>query len=115
MEFIEFSKFFSRQDIIDFYMKIDIQIVWRPYHKILSNPLKIVNAASFGIPTIALDEKAFREMAHCYIKVGNFADFLIAIDELRTSPVYYDGYSARCIKKAELYHIENVAKLYQQL
>src|SRR3990167_9546474 len=74
IELIEFSRFFSRQDVIDFYMKIDVQIVWRPYEKILSNPLKIVNAMSFGIPTITLDEKAFKEIVPCYIPVDNLTE-----------------------------------------
>src|SRR3990167_10002609 len=115
MNLIEYSRFFTRQDIIDFYQKIDIQIVWRPYKKILSNPLKLVNAASFGIPTIALDEKAFKEMKTCYVPVGDLAELLVALDELRASPSYYDGYSIRCLKKAEKYHIENISTLYEEL
>src|SRR3990167_8373764 len=76
IDLLEFSTFFSRQDIIDFYMNIDVQIIWRPYKKILSNPLKLVNAASFGIPTIALDEKAFWEVKGAYIPVGTLKSFL---------------------------------------
>jgi len=62
IQLIKFSRFFSRKDIVDFYKRIDVQLVWRPYKKILSNPLKLVNAMSFGIPTIALDEDAFQEI-----------------------------------------------------
>ena len=115
MELLEFSNFFSRQDIIDFYMKIDIQIVWRPYKKILSNPLKIVNAASFGIPTIALDEKAFWELKDTYIPVGTLEAFLGALDELRNNPSLYEDYSRKCIKASERYHINEIAKIYEQL
>ena len=46
MELLEFSTIFTRQDVIDFYMKIDIQIIWRPYYDqrkgALLNPLKIL-------------------------------------------------------------------------
>lgn len=116
MELIEFSKFYSRQDIIDFYMKIDVQIVWRPYKKILSNPLKLVNAASFGIPTIALDEKAFKELEGHYIPVSDFNGFLMRLDELRSDPEMYQYYSEKCVHIAEKkYHIEKVGELYKKL
>ena len=115
MELIEFSKFFSRQDVIDFYMKIDVQIVWRPYKKILSNPLKIVNAASFGIPTIALDELAFEEVKGCYMPVKNLDEFLFNLDRLREYPGVYQVISDYGFKKSERYHIDNIAKLYKEL
>lgn len=115
MNLLEFSEFYTRQDIIDFYKKIDVQIVWRPYRKKLANPLKIVNASSFGIPTVALDEPYFKEMDGCYLPVQNLESLLARLDELRASPALYEDYSRRCLKKAEGYHIENVAKLYQAL
>lgn len=119
MKLIEFSKFYTRQDIVDFYLKIDVQIVWRPYiwkHKVrMTNPLKLVNASSFGIPTIALEEPAFVEVKDCYFPVKNLDEFLARLDDLRSSPSLYADYSERCLKKAEMYHIENIAKLYQQL
>ncbi len=115
MELLEFSEFFTRQDIIDFYKKIDVQIVWRPYRKRLANPLKIVNAASFGIPTIALDEIYFKEMGNCYIGVSDFDNFLTELDKLRSSPTIYKAYSELCLKKAEEYHIEKIAQLYKNL
>lgn len=115
IELLEFSKFFSRQDIVDFYMSIDLQIVWRPYKKILSNPLKIVNAASFGIPTIALDEPAFKEVEGCYIAVKTLEGFLKYLDEIRGSPRLYDEYTSTCLIEAERYHIDKIAKLYKQL
>lgn len=115
IELLEFSKFFDRKDIIDFYMKIDVQIVWRPYKKILSNPLKLVNAASFGIPTIALDEKAFWEVKGTYMPVGTLESLLGALDGLRNNPLLYADYSLKCIKQSERYHIENIAKLYEKL
>lgn len=69
MELVICSDFFTRSDIVDFYKTIDIQIIWRPYRKKLGNPLKMVNACSFGIPSIAFDEIYFREMGNCYIAV----------------------------------------------
>ncbi len=115
IELLEYSKFFSRQDIIDFYMNIDVQLVWRPYRKILSNPLKIVNASSFGVPTIALDEPAFKEMEGTYIGVTTPEEWLSRFDYLCDNDDVYDAVSQYCREKAENYHISSVAKLYQQL
>jgi hypothetical protein len=115
MELLEFSKFFSRQDIIDFYKRIDIQMVWRPYKKLLSNPLKLVNGASFGIPTIALDEIAFKELEGCYLPVNTFEEFLVALDSLRNDLDGYAEYSKKCLIKSEEYHIEKVGEMYKEL
>ena len=59
LDYLPFEDFCERQDIIDYYQKIDLQIVWRPWYTELSNPLKMINAASFGVPSIALDEPSF--------------------------------------------------------
>lgn len=115
IELIEFSRFLSRQDIIDFYMKIDLQIVWRPYRKTLSNPLKIVNASSFGIPTIALDEDAFKEMEGCYLPVSNFEGFLEALDGLLGTPEQYKTLSNKCLEVSERYHIDKIGQLFNNL
>lgn len=115
MELVKYSRFFTRRDIIDFYMNIDIQIVWRPYRKVLSNPLKIVNASSFGVPTIALDEKAFEEVSGCYLPVFNFEDFLSCLDDLRSNPRLYVAISRDCVDVSENYHIFEIGKRYKQL
>jgi hypothetical protein len=114
-----FSRFWARQHVVDFYTLIDVQIVWRPYvnyeKDVLMNPLKIVNSSSFGIPTIAYEERAFEEMDGCYIPVHTLDEFLIQLDNLRSNPEFYEKYSKRCLEKAEEYHIENIAKLYREL
>jgi hypothetical protein len=115
IELIEFSTFHTRQDIIDFYKSIDLQLVWRPYRKILSNPLKIVNASSFGIPTIALDESAFKEVRNCYWAVESPEEFLMQVKLLKESPSIMIPTIHRCIEKAKFYHIDNIAKMYKEL
>lgn len=115
MKFLFFSDFFKREDIIDFYKKIDIQLIWRPYRKVLSNPLKLVNAASFGIPTIALNEPAFEELGNCYMPVKDEKEFFVALSELKKNKILYDVISDACFKKAENYHIEKVGKMYKEL
>jgi len=110
-----FSRFFKRQDIIDFYMKIDLQIVWRPYKKILSNPLKIVNASSFGIPTIALDEPAFKEVTGCFVTVPDLKGIFDAIKAFKSEKGLYELISETCLEVAEEYHIDKISKLYKEL
>lgn len=119
MEFIEFSKIFTRADVVNFYTSIDIQIIWRPQiyssKNKLRNPLKIVNASSFGIPTIMYEEPSSQEMEGCYIPVHTLDEFLVELDKLRLNPKLYEQYAKRCIEKSEEYHIENIAKLYKNL
>lgn len=119
MELVTFAGFETREEIQDFYLNIDVQIVWRPYMRKgkipLSNPLKIVNASSFGVPTIALEEPAFTEMSGCYYPVNTYKEFFMRLDQLRTNKKLYEDYSNRCLTKAETYHIEKIAKLYSSL
>ena len=100
-EFICQTNFKTRQDILDFYNKIDIQIIGdvpdTPYY----HPTKIINAMSFGIPTISPTKQAYREVEGFY-----FQD----IKQLK------DGWDAdKLIKEAEKYHISNIAKLYEKI
>lgn len=115
IELVKFSRFFTRKDICDFYMSIDLQIVWRPYKKLLSNPLKIVNGMAFGVPTIALDERAFLELQNYYVPVNSFEEFLKELDRLRENKPGYIGFGRRIIEKSEYYHIDNIAKMYRSL
>lgn len=115
IKLLEFSRFFTQEDIIDFYKQIDIQIVWRPYKKTLANPLKIVNAASFGIPTIALDESHFKDLGNCYIGVSKINQLFSELDLLIKYPARYEAFSQICLQKAEGYHIKNIAGLYEKL
>lgn len=115
IDLLKFSEFFSRQDIIDFYQSIDVQIVWRPYKKLLSNPLKLINAASFGVPTLALDEPTFKELEGYYSPINDFDDLLYKLDLLMSDERLYSTFSEKCMVKAEEYHIENIAKLYKEL
>ena len=55
--FLTSTKFHDRQEVANFYQQIDIQVIWRPSRARarLKNPLKIVNAASFGIKSKEAD------------------------------------------------------------
>src|SRR3990167_1375506 len=114
----EYSTFYPRMSVVSFYKQMDVMLVWRPYNRDipgLYNPFKIVNASAFGVPTIALDEPAFKEMEGCYIPVKTPGEFLTQLDALRTSSTLYNDMAKVCLQKAERYHIENIANLYRQL
>lgn len=124
IELVEHSIFYPRMSVVRFYSDIDLQLVWRPYnhkdyatkpYKVLANPFKIVNTASFGVPTIALDEPPFKEMDGCYVPVHNTDEFFVALDNLIHDTALYKSIADTCLAKAEPYHIENIAKLYQAL
>jgi hypothetical protein len=115
LELIEYSMFYPRMAVVDFYLKMDAMLVWRPFIAPLTNPFKIVNASSFGIPTIAKDEPAFKEMDGCYMPVNTVNEFFDALDKLRSDQDLYSQISKTCIEKSERYHISKIAELYRQL
>lgn len=116
IELVTYSQFYPRTSVARFHKSIDIHMQWRPYLKrALSCPFKITNAASFGVPTIALVEPSYREVAGCYLPVETPEQWLDALDRLIRSPELYQAMSDECLRISERYHISNIAKLYQQL
>lgn len=100
-KFIYLDAYKTRKDIINFYKKIDIQVIGNvkdvPYY----HPTKIINAMSFGIPTVAPKRIGYREVDGFYFQ---------NIEELK------DGWDAeKLVKEAEKYHISAVAELYRKL
>ena len=112
-KFIGLFNFTTRKEIIDFYKKIDIQVIGYfdfikdcPYY----HEKKIVDAMSFGIPTIAGYKLGYKDIEDFYIKVSNLDELVKEAEKLR------GGWNAkRLIKKSEAYHISNISKLYKKL
>lgn len=110
LEFRWLQDYRNTDEIVDFYRNLDVQIVWRKLDRPLKEPLKLVNAMSLGIPTIAYPESAYNEVDGYYWPAKTFDELVAAIEELR------HGWDAqRLIDKAETYHIDNVARLYKVL
>lgn len=110
----------TREDVVNFYKNIDIQIVWRPIVDInveeLKNPLKLSNAGSFGIPTVSFPEKSFvSEYNDCFIPAKTIDEAISHILELKNNQILYEEYSKKSIEYSENYHIENISKLYLNL
>jgi hypothetical protein len=120
LEMRYFTTFKTRQDVVDAYLQTDIQFTW--YDKTMpdrwrqmKNALKVVNAASFGIPTVASCEPAY--VAECLGRFV-FCDSLeLAMDSVSAlkGPALYDAFTDGLPAFAEPYHIENIAKRYREL
>ena len=111
IEFVWQQKYGKRKEVAEFYKNIDVQIVWRKQQgRPLKNPLKLVNAMSFGIPTVAHPEIGYQEVEGYYWRANTMDELIEQVEAIRS------GFDAqRLIDKGEEYHIENVAKLYGQL
>ena len=114
------TEFYTREDVVKAYQQIDIQFTWRegmPEKLLhLKNPLKIVNAASFGIPTVANSEPSF--LAECrgrFVPALTIDDAIEQIDLLRGDANYYESFAEVGLALAEPYHLERVADLYRGL
>lgn len=111
-----YTNFYPRMSVSRFHESIDIQIHWRPFlGRKLSCPFKIINASSFGVPTIALDEPSFKEVEGTYIGVKTPEQWLTALDLLISKPDLYKKMSEKGLEVSEKYHISNIAKLYEEL
>lgn len=120
MEFVFKDNYKSRQEVVDFYKDIDIQLCWRPHvkgaHAELHNPLKLSNAGAFGIPTIAFPESNFiEEFDRAFIPTRDKNEIANIALRLKFGPSLYNFYSDVARKQSEFYHIENVAKKYDAL
>lgn len=108
----------NRQDVVDFYQKIDFQIIsmFGVYNDFdpFRHPTKIINAASYGIPTIATWKAGYKEFKDYYIPVFNLNELLKETEKLKEFD-YYDQLSKRIIEPTEAYHISQVAQKYRDL
>ena len=110
IEFRWLRRYKSREEIAAFYLELDLQIVWRKLNRPLKNPLKIVNAMSFGIATISYSELAYQEVTSYYWPATSMAELSASVEQLR------QGFDRqRLVERAELYHIEHIARLYECL
>ncbi|KKL84833.1 hypothetical protein LCGC14_1960790 [marine sediment metagenome] len=111
----------TREDVVDFYKTIDIQVAFRLPDKdmrppVFRNPLKVFNAGSFKIPTVA-----FPEMSYTLCAGTNFLEAIDApslIDkcyQLKHDESLYNFYAERSYKWAQQFDVEKIARLYAKL
>lgn len=111
-----------RNSIVKFYKTVDIQVVWRPRRSksrgagMLSTPLKLANAGSFGIPTVSYPEKSYvDELDTCFMQATTFDALIDGVKRLKDDKGLYKEMADECIKQTEKYHIEHIVKRYQLL
>lgn len=116
LNFMPLFNFTTRDDIINYYKQIDLQIIG--YFNHLDMPYyhqtKIVNAMSFGIPTIASPRLGYIEVEDFYTPVNNMNELVAAVEKMK-DPAYYNQWPEKIMAEAEKYHISNIAKSYQKL
>lgn len=107
------KKFKDRKEVCEFYKQIDVQVVFRKDDN-LRNPLKLVNAMSFGIPTVAFPEPSFVMEGLPFLHARNIDEIIKGIMTLR----YKDLYQATAIQginASQDYHIDFISELYKKL
>jgi len=116
LDFVKKTSFSGRRGVINFYRNVDIQIAWRPNADEFRNPLKLSNAGSYGIPTVAYPEESFvSEYDGCFIPAMSIDELITKVKELKDNPDLYNYMAKKVIARAEKYHIEHIAKLYKKL
>lgn len=104
----------KREDVVDFYKTTDIQIVWYYVLALLKNPLKIINAASFGIPTVGFPHRSYKEVEGYYIPAKTINGLIAEVEKLK-NPENYERATKNLLPMAEKYHISKIAEKYRQL
>lgn len=109
----------ARQDSIDFFKSIDLLIISEEgldakYDSPFRTPTKMINAASFGVPSIATPIKGFKEMDGYYVPFKGIDQLVSEVQKFQDSK-YYADFSDKIIEKAKEYHISEIAKKYRAL
>lgn len=116
LEYRGCHNYLKRQDSLDFYRSVDLLVIayfgWQdtPYR----HPTKIVNAASFGIPTVAGPIQGYREVEGHYLRAGSLEELVAQAAALR-DPGWYRHWAEPLPELAEQYHISRIANLYRAL
>ena len=116
LKFLYLTRYKTREDVIDFYKKIDVQITWtRPEYQYQSKcPLKLTNSASFNIPTVAYPQDCYEEADGHYIKAYTIDKLVEEVVKLKDE-AYYQKATEGLVAWSERYHISRIAELYKQL
>jgi hypothetical protein len=117
LEYKDYYLYMDRNDVVNFYKGIDIQIVWRPDASAykLKNPMRIINAGSFGIPTVAYPEKAFKEIEGYFIPARTLDEMVEKVVQLKENEDMYFEYTQKVLDLSKNYHISEISKLYLDL
>ena len=120
LDFKYTRKYKTRGDVVAFYNSIDIQVMDKYMrHKAivrLKNPLKLANAGSFGIPSVAYPEINFiEEFKDCFVEAETIDEMLLQCEILKNNGEFYKKMSDKALSKSQEYHISKIAPLYYEL
>lgn len=115
-----FTDYEDRADVVAAYQQIDIQFGWREgmVEKLLhlKNPMKVISAGSYGIPTVAKREPAYElETKDEYLGCESIDEAADAIFQLANDPLLYRQYAEMLPPWAEPYHLTHVAEQFRRL
>jgi hypothetical protein len=111
----------SREDICRFYLSIDLQLVFRKPRLIpnmppeLKNPLKLVNAGSFGVPTVGYPEPCFGAANGGFVQAMNLNQIVEACAALKSDRSLYRRLAESGRQQAQAYHVFRIAPRYRDL
>lgn len=110
-----------RQEICKFYSEIDIHISFRKispnniFQPELKAPVKLVNASSFKVPTVAYPETGWQEGFDTFIHAESIDKLIGACKILKEDDSLYDQYAEKAYEFAKDYHIEKIVTLYSDI
>jgi len=124
VEFVTETQMEDRVNVCNFYKSIDVQLCFRKpgamyasqFEPALKNPLKLANAGSFKIPTIAYPEMSYvAEWDGCFIRAENLDQIVSRVKILKGSEAAYESIAETAYAKAQEYHIDKIIPLYKEL
>jgi hypothetical protein len=116
-DFITCFSFKNRQDAVNFYKSIDLLIIGFKAPDIdwpFATPQKMINAASFGVPSVAYKRAGYKEFEGNYIPVRTMDSLVAEVEKVKKED-YYTEWANKIIKETEKYHISKIAEMYKQL
>jgi len=107
-----------REQVLSAYRAMDVQIVFRANlpDREICDALKLSNAGSFGIPTVAYPELAYaEEYDGAFLPANTVEELVDGVGRLASSDSLYREYAEKAIERSEAFHIDNLVKRYQAL
>jgi len=111
----------KREDVVNFYKQIDIQIYYRTGKRypsyLYKDGLKFLNAASFRIPTVAVIGNTDTQVMHDgkMIIVNDADEIVRKCKQLKNDISMYDDHAQSAYEVSKNYHIDQIAPLYLEL
>jgi hypothetical protein len=118
LEYIHEMDFLAREKVVRFYENLDIQVVYRPNWPVpfTADPLKLKNAGSYRIPTVAWPEPAYvKEFDGCFIPAMNVDELVEGAKRLKESPALYEEMAGKAWERSQQYHISITSQCYKEL